>query len=191
LTKRSGKYFFFCRQSLAKSHFLISFSVATLANCLSACRSQGCAKRTDLAHCTRIQITTRYTAYCHAFLYASRGVRICARPLRKYGGLRVTCPLHWVHFHGASDKRRVTYVHVDTPFKNPGRRGTFRFPGRQTLRPMPSFLREGPGGVAPSAADQRSGAVGRVWSHKVRPDIFHVLWPSAISVQLSTPGVFE
>jgi hypothetical protein len=41
---------------------------------------------------------------------------------------------------------------------------------------------------APSAADQRSGAVGRVLSHNVRSDIFHVLWPSAISVRLSTPG---
>jgi hypothetical protein len=69
---------------------------------------------------------------------------------------------------------------------------------------FPNGLRAGPvgnvalvihwkssGGVAPSAADQRSGAVGRVWSRKVRSDIFHVLWPSAISVQLSTPGVVE
>jgi hypothetical protein len=137
-----------------------SFHVASLATVSLACPhlhivatrylidpratvSQGCAKRTDLAHCTRILRTIRYTAYCHAFLYASRGVRICARPLRKYGGLRVTCPRKWVHFHATSDNRRVTFVHVDTAFQNS--LSTWHFPtsGSTNASPAPSFLREG------------------------------------------------
>jgi hypothetical protein len=73
---------------------------------------QGRAKRTDLAHCTRVVRTIRYTAYCRAFLYASCGVRICVRPLRKCGGVGVTCPLKWVHLYATSVYRHVTCAHV-------------------------------------------------------------------------------